>query len=156
MFVTNSLMTSGIIYRIVWSKRTMGGWNGQQNSGKYMTAIRAVIESAVVTWIGIVLCEIGLLAPTGHVTTDQNMGTVITNIIPDFFGISQCLIAAQLGLVREVRAIESNELYPSSQESQLQTPRTPTFRVFTNVTTVTDQNKGFTEGVVDLESDAGH
>jgi len=42
--------------------------NKQANSRKYITAARAVIESAVVTWIGVVLCEIGLLAPTGHIT----------------------------------------------------------------------------------------
>lgn len=77
---------------------------GRANASKYATVVRAIIESAVVTWIGIVLCEIGMLAPTGHITvsanlsrlafgwtlkediqTDQNMGTVILNIIPDFF-----------------------------------------------------------------------
>ncbi len=42
--------------------------NGRPDSSIYVTAIRAVIESAVVTWVGIVLCEIGLLAPTGHIT----------------------------------------------------------------------------------------
>ena len=36
---------------------------------RYATALRAIIESAFVTWIGIVLCEIGLLGPShGHVT----------------------------------------------------------------------------------------
>lgn len=38
------------------------------NPGKYATVVRAIIESAAVTWIGIVLTEIGLLAPTGHIT----------------------------------------------------------------------------------------
>jgi hypothetical protein len=42
--------------------------NLRVNQSKYATAIRAVMESAVMTWIGIVLCEIGLLAPTGHIT----------------------------------------------------------------------------------------
>jgi hypothetical protein len=41
---------------------------GGRNPGKYAAAIRATIESAVVTWIGIVLCEIGMLAPTGGIT----------------------------------------------------------------------------------------
>jgi hypothetical protein len=35
---------------------------------RYANAIRAIIESAVVTWIGIVLAEIGMLAPTGGIT----------------------------------------------------------------------------------------
>jgi hypothetical protein len=42
---------------------------GNARASRYATAVRAVIESAVVTWVGIVLCEIGLLAPTGgHIT----------------------------------------------------------------------------------------
>jgi hypothetical protein len=53
-----------------WSDRSVNGFRGNRrvNSSKYATAIRAIIESAAVTWIGIVLCEIGLLAPTGHIT----------------------------------------------------------------------------------------
>jgi len=35
---------------------------------KYNTAIRAMIESAFVTWFGILILEITSLAPTGHVT----------------------------------------------------------------------------------------
>ncbi|KAF8506608.1 hypothetical protein F5888DRAFT_1643797 [Russula emetica] len=131
-------------YKNTWSDRSMNGFNGngRANSSKYATAIRAVIESAVVTWIGIVLCEIGLLAPTGHITADQNMGTVILNIVPDFFGISQCLITAQLGLAREMRGTsesQASELYSSLQQDA-QMPRTPTYRVSTSVTTVTDQD----------------
>ena len=53
-----------------WSDRSVNGFLGNRrvNPSKYATAVRAVIESAVVTWIGIVLAEIGLLAPTGHIT----------------------------------------------------------------------------------------
>jgi hypothetical protein len=53
-----------------WADRSMDSFNGnrQKNSSKYATVIRAVIESAAVTWIGIVLAEIGMLAPTGHIT----------------------------------------------------------------------------------------
>lgn len=149
MFVTNSLMTGGIIYRITWSNRSVNGFrgNGQACQSRYATAIRAVIESAVVTWIGIVLCEIGLLAPTGHITTDQNMGTVILNIIPDFFGISQCLITAHLGLAREIHHVtpESTELH-SSANPDVQSLQTPTYKVFTSVTTVTDQDQDYKGG----------
>jgi hypothetical protein len=58
-----------------WSARSVNGFraNGRANPSKYATAIRAVIESAVMTWIGIVLCEIGLLAPTGHITVRANL-----------------------------------------------------------------------------------
>jgi hypothetical protein len=59
-----------------WSDRSVNRFResrlGRANPSKYATAIRAVIESAVVTWIGLVLCEIGLLAPTGHITVRAN------------------------------------------------------------------------------------
>lgn len=102
MFCVKDVLTA----TLRWSDRPASrlGGNGRAKLSKYVTIVRAIIESAVVTWIGIVLCEIGLLAPTGHITvsaifflwfrgrplkedvqTDQNMGTVILNIIPDFF-----------------------------------------------------------------------
>ena len=40
---------------------------------KYNTAIRAMIESAFVTWLGILILEITSLAPTGHVTVRSHM-----------------------------------------------------------------------------------
>jgi hypothetical protein len=43
--------------------------SGQAPSSRYANALRAIIESAFVTWIGIVLCEIGMLGPShGHIT----------------------------------------------------------------------------------------
>lgn len=81
---------------------------GPRNDGllfsyrKYDDALRAVIESALVTWIGILIYEITSLAPTGHITvrtmslefqeilneggqTDLNVGYVMLEIIPIFF-----------------------------------------------------------------------
>ncbi|KAF8481857.1 hypothetical protein DFH94DRAFT_628117 [Russula ochroleuca] len=146
MFVANSLMTGGIIYKIMWAQRSSHSLRQGtgRNPSRYANAIRAIIESAVVTWIGIVLAEIGMLAPTGGITTNQDVGTVILNIIPVFFGISQCLITAHLGLVREAKGIESTGVYSSTQVSQgvdSETPRSmTTFKVYTDVTTVTDQD----------------
>jgi hypothetical protein len=37
-------------------------------SRRYGNALRAVIESALVTWIGILIYEITSLAPKGHIT----------------------------------------------------------------------------------------
>jgi hypothetical protein len=53
-----------------WANRTVKNLsqNGRKNSRKYATALRAVVESALVTWIGILLFEIASLAPSGHVT----------------------------------------------------------------------------------------
>jgi hypothetical protein len=52
-----------------WTDRSINNSNrSRRTNSKYATVIRAVIESAAVTWIGIVLAEIGMLAPTGHIT----------------------------------------------------------------------------------------
>jgi len=75
-------------------------------SRKYDNAFRAVIESALVTWVGILIYEITLLAPMGHITTKLNVGYVMLQIIPIFFGISQSLIVARVGLAREKRTSE--------------------------------------------------
>jgi hypothetical protein len=42
-------------------------------SRKYDNAFRAVIESALVTWVGILIYEITALAPTGHITVRSTM-----------------------------------------------------------------------------------
>ncbi|KAF8506607.1 hypothetical protein F5888DRAFT_1885667 [Russula emetica] len=124
IFFASSLMTSGIIYKIIWANRTVKNLrqNGRKNCRKYATAsaLRAVIESALATWIGILLFEIALLAPSGHVT-----------------GISQCLITARLGIVRETRNMNTIDCYASQPESQRQLTA-PAFKVFTNVTTIAD------------------
>ena len=40
---------------------------------RYNTAVRAMIESAFVTWLGILILEITSLAPTGHVTVRSHV-----------------------------------------------------------------------------------
>lgn len=140
MFFANSLMTGGIIYKITWANRTVKDLlHGTTNSRKYATALRAVIESALATWIGILLFEIASLAPApgGHVTTDKNVGYVQLAIMPIFFGISQSLITARLGIARVTHDMDIFDYYASRPESQ-RPLRAPAFNVFTNVTTTTD------------------
>jgi hypothetical protein len=49
--------------------QNLRGQNMAAPHSRYATALRAIIESAFVTWIGIVLCEIGLLVPShGKIT----------------------------------------------------------------------------------------
>ncbi|KAN0134268.1 hypothetical protein V8E53_007766 [Lactarius tabidus] len=121
IFTNNTLMTGGILYKIIWSNRAFGGLrkNGSRMSTarRYNTAIRAMIESAFVTWLGILILEITSLAPTGHVTTNLDVGYVMLDIIPIFFGISQSLITARLGLSRETGISDTNE-YQLSQGGQ--------------------------------------
>ncbi|KAI9452560.1 hypothetical protein BJY52DRAFT_1292328 [Lactarius psammicola] len=127
IFVNNTLMTGGILYKIMWANRVMGGMNKKglrvSTSRKYNNAIRAVIESAFVTWLGILILEITSLAPTGRITTELDVGFVMLDIIPIFFGISQCMITARLGLTRETGTSDTNE-YELSQASGHQEWRT--------------------------------
>ncbi|KAI0308294.1 hypothetical protein B0F90DRAFT_1681709 [Multifurca ochricompacta] len=105
IFLNNTVMTGGILYKVIWASRAMqsvhdGGM--KVFSLKYDTILHAVIESALVTWIGILIYEIAALAPTGHVTvcsmhfgmkevlnvahqTHLGIGFVILDIIPIFF-----------------------------------------------------------------------
>ncbi|KAH9178626.1 hypothetical protein EDB89DRAFT_1927587, partial [Lactarius sanguifluus] len=125
IFANNTLMTGGILYKIIWANRAMGGLHKDRlrvsTTRKYNTAIRAMIESAFVTWLGILILEITSLAPAGHVTTALDVGYVMLDIIPIFFGISQSLITARLGLTREIGISDTNE-YELSQASAARNP----------------------------------
>ncbi|KAH9044379.1 hypothetical protein EDB85DRAFT_2137904 [Lactarius pseudohatsudake] len=90
IFLTNTLLTGGILYKLIWVTRTRR--RGLRNDGLWLlpsqkngNALRAVIESALVTWIGILIYEITSLAPMGYITTDLNVGYVMLEIIPIFF-----------------------------------------------------------------------
>ncbi|KAI0342523.1 hypothetical protein BDW22DRAFT_207940 [Trametopsis cervina] len=97
-FATNTIMTTAIIGKILHAsnqaKRTI------VSSFPYNLLMEAIIESALVTWVGLLLYEISSTAPThGRITTDLNIGYVIACILPIFFGISQALITVRFGLV---------------------------------------------------------
>ncbi|THH30145.1 hypothetical protein EUX98_g4038 [Antrodiella citrinella] len=100
MFFNNTLLTGGILAKIMWINRRYGSSHGRTPSSSlsYSTVLRAIIESASVTWIGLLIYEIASLVPEGHVTTNLDVGFVMLDIIPIFFGISQTLITARLGL----------------------------------------------------------
>jgi len=75
IFFSNTLMTGGILdlYKVMWGTRAV---RELRNDGllvlvcsqTYDNAFRAVIESALVTWVGILIYEITSLAPTGRIT----------------------------------------------------------------------------------------
>ncbi|KAI9444717.1 hypothetical protein H4582DRAFT_1805927 [Lactarius indigo] len=89
IFLINTLLTGGILYKFIWVTRVKRGLRNDGllllSSQKYDNALRAVIESALVTWIGILIYEITSLAPMGHITTNLNVGYVMLQIIPVFF-----------------------------------------------------------------------
>ncbi|KAH9178624.1 hypothetical protein EDB89DRAFT_961033 [Lactarius sanguifluus] len=140
IFLINTLLTGGILYKLIWATRARRGLRNDGvllfSSQKYDNALRAVIESALVTWIGILIYEITSLAPMGHITTDLNVGYVMLEIIPIFFGISQSLITARHGLTRETPALESTG-YQLSQTGGHLNRRIPTFNAFASRSTNT-------------------
>ncbi|KAI0690557.1 hypothetical protein C8T65DRAFT_587817 [Cerioporus squamosus] len=95
MFVINTILTGAIITKIFIASRF------RTTSNRYDTIIRACIESALVTWVGLLLYEICSLAPNGHVVTNYDVGYVMASVIPVFFGISQCLIVVRIALTNE-------------------------------------------------------
>ncbi|GJE90844.1 hypothetical protein PsYK624_069880 [Phanerochaete sordida] len=98
-FSVNTILTASIIGRIVWLAR---GANAHHAGGtghrQYNVIVEAIVESALVTWFGLLFYEIASFAPTGHITTAFNIGYVMVCITPVYFGISQCLITARLAL----------------------------------------------------------
>ncbi|EJD50967.1 hypothetical protein AURDEDRAFT_182273 [Auricularia subglabra TFB-10046 SS5] len=100
MFCINTVLTALIIVRVLSITRC----GREMGSGNFRTniAVRAIIESASVTWIGLLLYEIASLAPTGGITTNLDVGYVVASILPVFFGISQTLITIRLGFTSEL------------------------------------------------------
>ncbi|KAI0093962.1 hypothetical protein BDY19DRAFT_288825 [Irpex rosettiformis] len=102
-FTINTALTGAIVGRIICMSRYATRHNASRPYGgnRYNTVVAAVVESALVTWIGLLLYGISTLAPTGDVMTAWNIGFVMVCIVPIFFGISQCLITARLGFAND-------------------------------------------------------
>ncbi|GJE86381.1 hypothetical protein PsYK624_024610 [Phanerochaete sordida] len=99
MFATNTVMTMSIIGRIIYVTRKAKSTDGAHSrTAPYAKLLEAIIESALVTWFGLVFYGIATVAPQGHITTNMDVGFVMICIIPIFFGISQCLITVRLGI----------------------------------------------------------
>ncbi|RPD81809.1 hypothetical protein L226DRAFT_518066 [Lentinus tigrinus ALCF2SS1-7] len=96
MFAINTILTGAIIGKIFYIARLSGHLN------VYETVLRASVESAFVTWIGLLLYEICSLAPNGHVVTNYDVGYVMACVLPVFFGISQCLIVVRVAIANEL------------------------------------------------------
>ncbi len=83
MFGINTFLTGSILGRIMWAihhpsadTHTLSDFShisrstNKQTALKrpYTVAIEAVVESALVTWVGLLLFEIASFAPNGHIT----------------------------------------------------------------------------------------
>lgn len=110
-FAVNTILTGSIIGKIISvayevHPHRMDGIGYR----RYSTALEAIVESALVTWVGLLLYEIATFAPTSGVTANFNIGYIMVCITPIFFGISQCLITARL-------ALKSSETYSTRHTS---------------------------------------
>jgi hypothetical protein len=102
MFVINTFLTGSILCRIMYIARSGSRATAVPfRHSAYGTATEAIIESALVTWFGILLYEITTFAPHGRVTSNLDVSFVMVCVLPIFFGISQCLITARLALATQ-------------------------------------------------------
>ncbi|KAJ3555116.1 hypothetical protein NM688_g2754 [Phlebia brevispora] len=99
MFAINTTLTLSILCKIIHVTQASKAISFVSGQMPYALIVEAIIESALVTWIGVLFYEIVSLAPQGHYTTNLNIGYVAICILPFFFGISQCLITARLSLI---------------------------------------------------------
>lgn len=135
IFTVNTILTGSIIGRIIYAYRSANAHLESSVSNQpYSTIIKAFVESALVTWIGLLLYEIASLAPTGGITANFDIGYVMVCITPIFFGISQCLITARLALRGDESPVKGSPgddssgysiNYPPSKEFPAMTFKTP-------------------------------
>ncbi|KAI1797703.1 hypothetical protein LXA43DRAFT_1088782 [Ganoderma leucocontextum] len=132
MFTINTILTGAIFGKIFYIAKLSG------HLVMYQTVLRACIESAFVTWVGLLLYEICSLAPNGRVVTNLDVGFVMASVIPVFFGISQCLIVVRVAVSKEFAALRE-----SSSTSNLRTDRAriPTFLTPSSVTATASHGK---------------
>ncbi|KAH8831184.1 hypothetical protein DL96DRAFT_1677726 [Flagelloscypha sp. PMI_526] len=102
-------LNTGFTGLIVWKiMRVTPDTNSTSTTSSYQNAVKALIEGAAVTWVGILLYEICSLAPQGGITDHMDVGYVMASILPAFLGISQCLITFRLGFSREMGNSSAN------------------------------------------------
>ncbi|KIP05618.1 hypothetical protein PHLGIDRAFT_119653 [Phlebiopsis gigantea 11061_1 CR5-6] len=149
IFGTNTIMTGCIVARIIYISRRVQQVNMAQQHGKpYNILVEAVIESALVTWVGLLVFEISSVAPEGHLSTHFDVGFVMGCIIPVFFGISQCLITLRLSLARTDSAYSEARVGSASSANNTTGPR----RIVVDVSKVSKQESFCTSSISDLES----
>ncbi|KAI0771376.1 hypothetical protein BC629DRAFT_1595617 [Irpex lacteus] len=86
-FAINTALTGAISGKIIYISQTANKDTVTRlyGGGHHNTALLAVVESALVTWIGLLMYGIASIAPTGGVTQALNVGFVMACIIPIFF-----------------------------------------------------------------------
>ncbi|KAI0818964.1 hypothetical protein BC629DRAFT_1465552 [Irpex lacteus] len=124
-FTINTVLSGAIIGKIIHVSRDTNKYNSGAGpayiGGRYNTALAAVVESALITWIGLLLYLIAALAPTGRITVSGIIHYIFFHT-HRFFGISQCLITTRLGLAkdalgRDSRIVAEMVLGADNQES---------------------------------------
>ncbi|KAM5538212.1 hypothetical protein V8D89_008099 [Ganoderma adspersum] len=132
MFTINTVLTGAIFGKIFYIAKLSG------HLDMYETVLRACIESAFVTWVGLLLYEISSLAPNGRVVTNLDVGFVMASVIPVFFGISQCLIVVRVAVSKEFAALREGS---SSTTPRTDRARIPTFLTPSSVTATATHGK---------------
>lgn len=99
MFAVHTVLTGSIIARIIYSTRKARHESiVRPRIGPHSVLLEAIVESALVSWVGLLLYGITAVAPEGHITTDKNIGFVMQGVVPLFFGTAQSLVTVRLGV----------------------------------------------------------
>ncbi|TFL01386.1 hypothetical protein BDV98DRAFT_507867 [Pterulicium gracile] len=131
MFALNTVLTSMILLRIVYMYKETG-------SELYASIVHAVVESAMVTWFGLLMYEVlSLLSLRSRGNDEVDLGYIGISLLPVFFGISQAMITVRLGFRLEPT---SSSPFPTSAL------HSHSLR-FRPQTTVTTSAEGSTSGV---------
>jgi len=108
MLATNTVLTvlilARLVYRASYSKRLFSKGNLRNLfRHRHIVAVEAVIESALVSWVGLLVLAITAgISFHSDIDDDSNDWAYTSYIIlPYLFGISQCLITVRLGFARQ-------------------------------------------------------
>ncbi|KIP09943.1 hypothetical protein PHLGIDRAFT_115926 [Phlebiopsis gigantea 11061_1 CR5-6] len=97
MLGINTFLSGAMTAKILISRTARSNKAQGSSPYPYGVVLEAIAESALITWIGLLLYGITSLAPHGRITTHMDVGYVMGCVLPMCFGISQCLITTRLG-----------------------------------------------------------
>ncbi|KAJ3559341.1 hypothetical protein NM688_g408 [Phlebia brevispora] len=100
MLTMHVVLTWCIFIRILFPGSVYGGRNSARSRQKFMSILRAIVESSAITWIALFAYEMASFIPKGRITPELDIGFVMRRILPIFFGISQCVLTVRTGFAR--------------------------------------------------------
>lgn len=119
MLTMQTVLTGCILFRVaVCTLRRPGVSNSPRSLQMYTVLLSALVESCVVTWVGLFTYELASFVPKGYITPDLDVGFVMRRLLPIFFGLSQCLVTVHVGFADIVRPLVDNQAFGQADDDQ--------------------------------------